>query len=613
MSKVRSTNSNLVIESKLVKMSVTTSANLGGAWVTFAMCLIAVSASTLAETPNTQADLILYNAGIWTADEHNPSARAVAIKGSRILRVGTDEEVKKLGGARTTTINLGGKMVVPGFIDAHTHFENATDWFFEVRLIDVDQEELLIERLMESVERVPGEFWITGTDWGGFTARKKYSAGDMSYQAFQPTLERIDAVSGGHPVFLTRHDGAVFVNSQGLKRLRITRHKPDPNGGEIQHDPASGQLTGMLFGTAAARASRALPPKSRARTLVAARALVDQLNRFGITGIHDIARVDALSQSKLFYTFVERSYSDVGIFEDLRSAGDLSIRVYPLLPLRNSDALADYGIFPGSGDELIRYGALKAFIDGTLMFEPWSSNPSYAGDFSFRVIDEQTMLDDVITADKLGFDIAIHAIADKAHWLMLNWYERAIELNGERDRRFRLVHALYPAMPEIKRAGNIGAVADITPYWTVTDREVSERQLGTERVKTAYAWRTMIENGVRINIVSDWPGSFDKTEVYPLDPLQNIFYAVTRRPIGAGPDAAWHPEEAMTIEEALRAYTINPAWSSREEGIKGSISEGKLADLVVLSRNILQGSADELLTTFVEYTIFDGKVVYTVE
>ena len=155
MSKVRSTNSNLVNESKLVKMRVTTSANLGCAWVTFAMCLIAVSTSTLAETPNTQADLILYNAGIWTADEHNPSARAVAIKGSRILRVGTDEEVKKLGGAHTTTINLGGKMVVPGFIDAHTHFENATGWFFEVRLIDVDQEELLIERLMESVERVP--------------------------------------------------------------------------------------------------------------------------------------------------------------------------------------------------------------------------------------------------------------------------------------------------------------------------------------------------------------------------------------------------------------------------------------------------------------------------
>jgi len=577
------------------------------------MCLIAASASTLAETPDTQADLILYNAEIWTADEHNPSARAVAISGSRILRVGTDEEVKKLGGAHTTTIDLGGKMVVPGFIDAHTHFENATGWFFEVRLIDVDQEELLLERLIESVDRVPGEFWITGTDWGGLTAREKYSAGDKSYQAFQPTLERVDAVSGGHPVLLTRHDGAVFVNSKGLKLLRITRHKPVPIGGEVQYDPASGQLTGMLFGTAAARATRALPPKSRARTLVAARALVDQFNRFGITGIHDVARVDALSQSKLFQTFVERSHSDVSIFEDLRSAGDLSVRVYPLLPLRNSDALADHGIYPGSGDELIQYGALKAFVDGTLMFEPWSGNPDYAGDFTWRVIDEQTMQDDVTTADKLGFDIATHAYADKAHWLMLNWYESAMQLNGARDRRFRLVHALYPAMQEIIRAGNIGAVADVTPYWTVTDREVTERVLGTERVKTAYAWRTMIENGVKINIVSDWPGAYDKTEISPLDPLQNIFYAVARRPIGAGPDAAWHPEEAMTIEEGLRAYTINPAWSSREEGIKGSISEGKLADLVVLSRNILQGSVDELITTFVEYTIFNGKVVYSVE
>jgi predicted amidohydrolase YtcJ len=555
-------------------------------------------------------DLILHGARVWTGDPGLPSAQAVAITGDKIALVGRDREVLRLRGPATQVMNLRGRMIIPGFIDAHTHFENATDWFFEVRLIDVDDEAEMLERLAEAVQRVPADLWITGTEWGGLTARRKFTAGDRNYTAFEPSLEKVDALTPGRPVLFQRHDGAVFANSEALKRLRILPASPIPGGGDIGRDPATGKLTGMMLGTAAANAVRSVPPKNRERTLVAARELVKELNRHGITGIHDIARVDAISQETRFRTFVERSHSDVSIFDDLRAKGDLTVRVYAVLTLRTYSALAAHGIRPGTGDELIRYGALKGFIDGTMLFEPWSHNPQYSGDFTMRVVDEQTMRDDVVGADKLGFDVALHAYGDKAHWYMLNWYEKAAELNGPRDRRFRLVHANYPAPDEIRRAGKLGAVADITPYFATTDREYSERLLGLSRIDNAYAWRRMVNSGVRINIVSDWPGVFDKTEVLPLDPLVNIYYAVTRRPLGATAHEAWRPEQALTVEEALRAYTVNPAWSSREEAIKGSITAGKLADLVVLSQDVLRIEPAAIPSTTVLYTIFNGRIVY---
>ncbi len=573
--------------------------------------LIAGTCLASSDHVNPQADLILYNARVWTGDDRIPAAQAVATHGSKILGVGTNKEMATFRSNKTHSIDLQGKMLIPGFIDGHTHFENATDWFFEARLIDVDSENVMLERIAEVVQQVPEEFWITGTDWGGLTARKKWSAGDKDYAAFEPDLARVDQISGNHPLLLTRHDGAVFVNSAGLKLLRITPKKPNPSGGEIQHDATTGQLTGMLFGTAGQIAIRSLPPKARVRTLYAARELVKQLNAFGITSIHDIARLDAVSQTHVFHANVERSYSDESIFEDLRDSGDLTVRVYPLLPLANASSLAELGVYPGSGDELIRFGGLKAFIDGSLMFEPWSNNPNYAGDFTFRVVNEDAMLADIIAADKLGFDIATHAYGDKAHWLMLNWYEEAARINGPRDRRFRLIHALYPAEQEIERAGKFGAVADVTPLWTVTDRHSSENQLGPNRINTAYAWRDMINHGMKLNLVSDWPGSYDKTELTPLNPLENIYYAVARRAIGAEPESAWRPEQTLSIEEALRAYTVNPAWSSHEENIKGSITKGKLADLVVLSGNILSLPVEQLPATTVVMTVFNGQVVYS--
>lgn len=555
-------------------------------------------------------DLILYNAKVWTVDEANPRAEAVAVRGSRIVKVGRDREVLRLRDPATRTVDLGGRLVLPGFIDAHTHFENATEWFFEARLIDVNDEAEMLARLGEAVKRVPKGLWITGTDWSGIASRQKRVPGSAPFQSFAPSLAAVDKVAPDHPVLFQRFDGAYFANSRALELLRIHKLTPNPSGGEYHRD-ARGELTGMLLGTAGERAEKTLPPKSRHRTLIAARALMAELNRNGITGIHDIARVDTLSQNRDFHTFVERSHSDVSIFTDLRDRGELSVRVHPLLTLANWEGLAGQGIRQGAGDDLIRYGGLKAFIDGTLMFEPYANRPNYAGNFTFRVLNEEEMRADIVGADRAGLDVAMHVTGDKAHALLLDWYRAAMRANGPRDRRFRLIHAWYPSLEQISQAGEMGLFADITPHHMIREIDTVEKLLGPQRVKTAHAWRTMIDKGVRINIVSDWPGNFDRSHVSPLNPLENIYYAVTRQDLGRDPKKGWHPGEAMTIEEAIRAYTINPASASREEAIKGSIAEGKLADLVVLSKDILQLPPQDLLTTEVIATIFDGKMIYT--
>jgi predicted amidohydrolase YtcJ len=284
--------------------------------------------------------------------------------------------------------------------------------------------------------------------------------------------------------------------------------------------------------------------------------------------------------------------------------------VYPLLTLRVWRELLDYGIRPGSGDEMIRYGGLKAFVDGFLMFDPYVNNPNYAGSLTFRVVDEQTMENDIVSADSAGFDSAVHVIGDKAHNLLLNWYEAAIARNRPRDRRFRLIHAWYPSPKDIQRAGRMKAIAEITPYHLLRDVLGIERSLGPERAKTAHAWRTMIQNGIRLNLVSDFPGSFDKSSLSPVHPLENMFYAIARQHVSGIPPGGWHAGEAMTIQEAIQAYTINPAFASHEEHLKGNITEGKLADLVVLSRDVLSIEPRELLSTEVLYTVFDGRIVY---
>jgi len=571
---------------------------------------VLVVGSALALSASAQApDLILHNGRVWTGEDSQPDAQAVAIRGDRIVAIGSNPDLLRSAGPATRRIDLGGALLLPGFIDAHTHFENAADWLFQLSLYGVDTSEELTRRVRAAVGRLPEGVWLTGGDWGAYTTWDAARAKKPAPPLWKPDLAAVNAASPRNPVLLKRHDGAYFANSKALALARVDKNTASPRGGEFEHDPATGELTGMLYGRAAERIVQLTPPPTLERKLIGARAALAELARNGITSIHDVARFDAVTQMQLFPTFVERSYSNMDLFLELRRRGELTVRVYPLLTLRSWEGLSAIGVRAGVGDEWIRYGALKGFIDGTLMREPYADNPRSAGDFTFRVADEATMQRDIVAADRAGFDSALHVLGDKAHGLLLDWFEAAIRANPARDRRFRLIHAWYPAPEDVKRAGAMRLIADITPEHLIEESPTLEKQLGAERARRAFPWRSLIEAGVRIDIVSDWPGAYNEQIPTPLSPVENIYMAVTRGSRD-GKVPAWHPEQALSVREAVLAYTKNPAFASREESSKGSLAVGKLADLVVLSKDILRVPVAEIPDAEVLYTIVGGKIVY---
>ena len=554
-------------------------------------------------------DLILHHGRVVTLDDERPEAEAVAVRGDRIVAVGGNQELLASAGPATKRIDLAGKLLLPGFIDAHTHFENAADWLFQLSLYGVDDPAELTRRVRTAVARLPEGLWLTGGDWGAYRAWDAVRAKKALPALWQPDLRSVDAVTPRHPVLLKRHDGAYFANSRALALARIDKNTASPRGGEFEHDPKTGELSGMLYGRAGERVVQLMPPPTLERKLIGARVAQKDLARNGITTIHDVARFDAVTQKQVFPTFVERSYSNMDIFLELRRRGELTVRVYPLLTLRSWAGLKDIGVRAGEGDEWIRYGGLKAFVDGSLMREPYADNPQSSGGFTFRVADEATMLQDVVAADRAGFDSAFHVLGDKAHMLLLNWFEAAIRTNPPRDRRFRLIHAWYPAPEDVKRAGALHLIADITPEHLIEEIPTLERQLGPERARYAFPWRALIDAGVRLNIVSDWPGAYNEQIPTPLSPVENIFLAVTRGSRD-GKVPVWHKEQALTVREAVLAYTKNPAYASHEESLKGTLTSGKLADLVVLSKDILNVPTAEIPDAEVLYTLVGGKIVY---
>lgn len=543
------------------------------------------------------ADLILHNGRIWTVDDRQPLARALAVKGDRIVKVGSDRQVLTLKGESTRIVDLDGKLVLPGFNDAHTHFENATEWFFQVRLNGVDNQQEFTRRLQQTARRVPKGFWITGGDW------------DPS-NGFKPELAAVDAITPDNPVLLRNRDRDYFANSKALQYARIARNYPDPRGGKYEKHAASGELTGMLIGAAGEIVRAMIPPVSLEQKLIAARVLLQEMNSYGITSITDIARIEEISQRQTFHTHVERSHSDLRIFEELRARGQLSVRVHTMLPLAVWPDLARRGIKPGSGDDMIRFGTLKALADNSLMLEPFADRPDYAGGWSFRTRDEADLRQLIIDADRAGFDLGVHALGDRAVRFTIDSYQDAIAGNGPRDRRMRAIHVWYSTPEDLRRIGQMHLIADITPSHLTHEWRGMEPALGPQRAPWAHAWRTLLDSGAIVNIVSDMPGGFTKGNMSPFNPFENLYYAITRKDRSGQPQNGWHPEQSLTIQQAIRAYTLNPAYSSREDRIKGSIEAGKLADLVVASQDILTAAPEQLLSTEALMTVLGGKVVF---
>jgi predicted amidohydrolase YtcJ len=529
------------------------------------------------------ADLVLLNGRVWTVNPKQPEAEAVACTGNRIVAVGTTEEVRSWIGKNSRVIDLAGKRLLPGFNDAHVHFYSGGANLSRVQLRTATSAGEFAERIRVYAARVPKGQWITGGDWD----HEAWTPADL------PTRAMIDNGTPENPVFVDRLDGHMaLANSVALKLAGITRETPDPPGGTIVRD-ADGEPTGMLKDAAMDPVYRVLPDPSRGEIVEAVRAALRYAAENGVTSVQDMSA----------------SRDILAAYQELLSRDELTVRIYGFQPLVSWERQASLGLRAGFGNERLKIGGMKGFADGSLgsttalFFAPYMDAPSTSGLPSDEMFPESKMLANIFGADSAGLQIGIHAIGDRANERILSMYGDAMKHNGARDRRFRIEHAQHLQEGEIASFARLGVVASMQPYHAIDDGRWAEKRIGSERAKGAYAFRSLLDAGVTLAFGSDW-------SVAPMDPLMGIYAAVTRRTLdGKHPDG-WIPEQKISVAEAIKAFTLTPAFASFDENIKGSIEPGKLADMVVLSEDILHLDTSRLNTARVEMTIFDGRLVY---
>jgi predicted amidohydrolase YtcJ len=528
---------------------------------------------------NDVADLAIVNAKVWTVNPAQPTAEAVAIVGERIAAVGSEQEVHSWVGERTRVIDAGGKLLLPGFNDAHTHFMGGGFSLLGIDLRKAKNEEEFVRILEEYVSQLPKGKWVTGGDWDheAWPSQK------------HPTKELIDPVTPDNPVIVNRLDGHIsLANSLALKMAGITRNTPDPFGGEIVRDPKTGEPTGILIDNAQSLVYRLVPEPTEEEYLEAARAAMRHAARLGVTSVQDMA-----------------SAQDFRIYQKLWRQGELLTRIYAIRSIDVRDELRRVGLQAAFGDAMLRTGAVKIFADGSmgagsaLFYEPYEDDPSTSG---LAIQPEEELYEMVQEADAAGLQIALHAIGDKANHWALNAFERAIKANGRRDSRHRIEHAQVVRPEDLPRFREMGVIASIEPSHCIDDMRWAEKRIG-DRTKYSYLFKSFVDAGARLAFGTDWT-------VEPLDPMLGLYAAVTREFPEGGPAGGWYPEEKITIEQAIEYYTLGSAYAEFQEHKKGSIQPGKLADLVLLSKDILTIPAREILSTEVEMTVLGGKVIF---
>ncbi|HVR44078.1 MAG TPA: amidohydrolase [Thermoanaerobaculia bacterium] len=547
------------------------------------------------------AELIVHNGVIWTADAGRPTAEAAAIAEGRFVAVGRDSEVLRLRGPATRMIDLGGAFVVPGFSDNHTHFASAAR-FLEFNVMTAGTQEELVEKVRGLVADLPPGEWIVGGYWGAYDQWARGSPGGARREPFTPDMQQIEALTRDHPVFIRKFDDSEFAaNSAALRAAGVDPANPSASGVEFAGN-------GILRGPGVPALFRDAVPRSfsRERRVRQTRNALAEIRKHGVTTISDMSDDEQLE-----------------IFRALHREGELTVRVHFRYPLERWGELAARGIRVGSGDAWIRLGALKGHIDGIMgnstarFFQPYDHDPSNRGRWRPLMVDERgevvegKFLQFMLDADAAGLQLTVHAIGDEANHVLLNHLEELHRRNGARDRRFRLVHAQVLAPADFPRLGRLGAIAEVQPFHLSDDMRWMEERIGNRRSRGAYAFRSIASSGAMLTFGSDWPGT--SAAEYPINPMLGLYAAVARQTIAGEPPGGWFPEQRMRIEEALRAYTWNSAYANFEERERGSIEVGKLADLAVLSRNLLEISAREILDTEVLHTIIDGRVVYSRE
>ena len=524
--------------------------------------------------------LAIVNAKVWTANPRQPWASGIAVSGDRIALVGSSAEVSKLAAATPSArvIDAGGALVTPGFIDSHVHFLSGGFNLSSVQLRDAATPQEFIRRIKEYAATIPPGTWISGGDWD-----HTLWGGELPQHAW------IDSVTPNNPVWINRLDGHMaLANKLAMDAAKVTSSTADIEGGTIVRDP-SGQPTGIFKDNAQSYVDRAQPANSDALDDRSLDAAMHYVAERGVTSVVNMGTFEVLAA-------MERAHK----------AGKLITRIYAVTPIAQWKRLRDTVAARGKGDEWIRIGGIKGFVDGSLgshtaaMFAPFTDSPKDSG---FLVETEKDLYDWTSAADKAGLQVIVHAIGDRAINTQLNIFERVASENGPRDRRFRIEHAQHLSSGDVPRFAKLGVIPSMQPYHAIDDGRWAERVIGHERAKLTYAFRSLSDAGARLAFGSDW-------FVAPPTPLLGIYAAVTRRTLdGKNPDG-WIPEQKITVEAALEAYTINGAYASFDDSIKGSIERGKLADIVLIDRDLTRIPPEQIADAKVTMTIVGGRVVY---
>ena len=588
---------------------------------------VAAGAVGLMAHARAEADLLLLHGRIYTVDPARPWAEAVAITGDRIAAVGTTAEIQALAGPQTRTIDLRGAFVTPGFNDAHVHIDSTGALLVGVNLLEVHEAKAFTEAVRGAASRLPAGSWITRGDWGAYEQWGAGSAGAAAGGAgagtpFTPSRDLIDAVTGNHPVLVQRFDRSMYLaNSLALKLAGITESTPNPPNGEIAKD-AGGRLTGILRGSAADIVRKIIPPIPFEQRLVQVRAVLKEAREGGVTTMQDLTSAEQL-----------RAY------QELQRRGELTSRIMLRPTLDNVVHTRALGIAKGFGDDWLRFIGYKAWVDGimgssgAMFFEPYDHEPKNKGlvrpimnpegkpGAAMSMTAEQRYTDFppgnleklVEQAIASGIPPHIHAIGDKGNRIILDVYEKLLAKHDltDADHRWRVIHAQVVHPSDFSRFGRLKLVAEINPYHVSDDMRWMEERIGERRSEGAYAFRTLKDAGAVLIFGSDSPGT--NAARYFLNPVYGLYAAVSRQTLKGEPKSGWFPDQRLTIEEAIEAYTKAPAWASFEEDVKGTITPGKLADLAVFDTNLVEvgkNTPAKLLDAKVLYTVAGGKLVF---
>jgi len=529
-----------------------------------------------------RADLVVLNGVVWTgASSGAPQPGAVAVRAGRVFLVADSATAAGHVGRRTTVLDARGGLVMPGFGDGHTHFVSGGFQLAAVDLRDAATPAEFVRRLGAYARGLPPGTWILGGDWD----HEQWPGATL------PRRDWIDSVTRDHPVFVSRLDGHMaLANSAALRAAGITRDTPTPAGGEIPRDPLTGEPQGIFKDAAMDLVWAAVPAPSPEQTDSALARAMAHAASLGVTAT----------------SHVSVTWDELASWRRLHDAGRLTLRAYLYLPLSRWRAVAETVRARGAGDDRLRIAGLKGMVDGSAgsrtayFFEPFADSAGYAG---LLVTPEESLRVWIGNADSAGFQLAVHAVGDRANALLFHIYDSVASAHGERDRRFRDEHAQHLRPEEIELFGRLGVVASMQPYHAIDDGRWLDKRIGRERSRTTYAFRSLFAAGAPLAFGSDWT-------VAPLDPLLGVYAAVTRRTLdGANPDG-WVPEEKITLDQALRAYTAGNAYAMFAEKQWGTLAPGFLADLVVLDRDLFALPAESLATARVRYTVVGGKVVY---